>query len=218
MTDRDDSPSEAELLLPWYGTGRLTPEETSRVEAWLEAHPEGREQLALIRAEMDTDIVDNEALPTPSSGAADRLMDRVTAEPGQRARRLAAGLLERFGTWIDSVTPEMRGGLVAAAVVLVIAQAVVIGLMAGREPTTFETATGGGTATEGQIIVGFTADATAAEINALLAETGASIVAGPKPGGLYALAFPKDVDLDAVVEMLAARKDTVSFAARGSAE
>ncbi len=223
MSDRDTQPNDAELLLPWYGTGRLTPEEIARVEAWLEAHPEGREQLALIREEMDTAIADNEALPTPPAGAADRLMERVAAEPGTRARRLAAGLLERLGAWVAALAPEMRGGLVAAGLVLVIAQAAVIGLMAGREPATFETATGGaggdaGTAAEAEVIVSFAPDATAAEIDALLAETGARIVDGPKPGGLYALALAGDADADDAVAALVAREDVVAFAAKGSAK
>lgn len=219
MSERDTMPDDVELLLPWYATGRLTAEEAARVEAWLEANPEARDQLALIREELDTTIAENEAAPTPRPGAVDRLMEQVAAEPRRWTLRDAASLLARLGAWLESLTPQTRGGLVAAGLVLVIAQAAVIGLMAGREPATFETAAGGaGAATETEVLVAFTPGATAAEINTLLADLDARIVDGPKPGGIFALALAEGADTGEIVEELAARDDIVSFAAKGSAE
>lgn len=219
MSERDTMPDDVELLLPWYATGRLTPEETARVEAWLEANPQARDQLAVIREELDTAIAENEAAPTPRPGAVDRLMERVAAEPRRRTLPDVASLLASLGAWLDSLTPQMRGGLAAAGLALVIAQAAVIGLMVGREPATYETATGGaGPAAQAEVLVAFTPDATVAEINALLAELDARIVDGPKPGGIFALALPEGAEAEAVVEELAARDDLVSFAAEGSAE
>lgn len=218
MTEPDATPDEAELLLPWYATDRLAAADAARVEAWLEAHAEARDRLALIREELAETVAANEAAPTPGPGAVDRLMDRVAAEPRRRAGPAAAGLLARLGAWLEALTPQMRGGLVAAGLVLVIAQAAVIGLMSGREPATYQSATGGGApAAEVEILVAFTPEATAGEISALLSGLGARVVDGPGPDGIFALALAEGREPRETLERLAARDDLVAFAALGGA-
>lgn len=218
MNERESAIDEIELLLPWYETGALSSEESAKVEAWLAEHSEARAQLAHIRAEIDAAIADNEAVPAPGGGAADRLMARVTADRDRRATRRAAMLVRRLGAWLAALSPEMRGGLAAAGIVLMIVQAAVIALMADREPMTYQTASDAVGVHEGpRVIVAFRDDATMAEIGSLLAESGARLVDGPKPGGLYALALAEGADARAVAATLGTA-DTVSFVAIGGSE
>lgn len=206
-------------MLPWYGTGRLTEAEAARVEAWLERHPEARRQVGLVAEERGETVARNEAAPTPRPGAAERLLARVAAERRPRRAGIAAGLLRQLGDWLEAMSPGMRGALAAAAVLLVIGQAAVIGVMTGREPVTFETASGQApTAAPAQLLVAFAPEATVAEIAGLLAELDARIVDGPRPGNLFAVAIPESADPDEAVAMLAARQDLVTFAAPGSAQ
>lgn len=219
MSDRDDTPSEAELLLPWHHTGRLCAEETAMVEAWLASHPEARRHLAFIAEEREGAIGENETAPTPRAGAVDRLMARVAAEPRRHSASLAARLLGRLGGWLAAMTPEMRGGLAAAVVALVVVQGAAIGFMAGREPAMFEAASSGtSTAVEGEVLVSFAPGAMMNEISAMLGALNARIVDGPRADGLFVLSIPEGADPQEVVDTLAARADIVTFAAIGSAD
>jgi hypothetical protein len=198
LSERD----EIEALLPWYVSGRLDAKSHARVERYMEAHPEVRAHLALAREEEDAAIAANEAIAAPGRDALDRLRASVAAAP---RRKPVAGLLsqisDRFADWLAGFAPpQLAWAGAAAALVLALQAGVIAGLVMERVATpTYQTAGGGEErAGEGlELLVGFSATATAQEITDLLTRLDAVVTDGPK-AGLYRLRFPgaKDSDED----------------------
>lgn len=214
---------EMERLLPWHLTGRLSEEERGRVEAYLADHPEAAKQLELIREESESAIVSNEALGAPRGGGLDRLLSQIEAEEGPERVRV----LGRLSAWFSSFDMPAYQMAVAAAVVVIIAQAVVIGALVTGGPGEhgYETATGpqagrieNGASASPDLLIGFAEQATAGEIAGLLGEIKVTIVDGPKAGGLYEVRFtdgkPAAKEIDAIVEKLQKRSQLVSFVSR----
>ena len=206
LSERD----EIEALLPWYVSGRLDAKSRARVERYMEAHPEVKAHLALAREEADATIASNEAIAAPGRHALDRLRASIAAAP---RRKPAAGLLtqisDRLADWLAGFAPPQLAFAGAAAALLVLLQAAVIGsLLMERVPApTYQTAGGGEEkASEGlELLVGFEATATAQEITEFLKNLDAVVTDGPK-AGLYRLRFPgatlSDEDREQAIEAL----------------
>lgn len=197
-----------EMLLPWYATGTLEPEEKARVDAYLADHPEVARQLDLVAEEMDQTIRVNEALGAPAPGALDRLMADVRAESPQAFRASGGGLIESVLSWFGDLSPRAAAMGAALAIAVICAQAVTIGVVTSGKK--YDTASG---ETTGRIagttaLVGFVDSASVADVTGLLTSYGAAIVDGPKPGGIYRVRLSEKelakADLDALLEKLLA--------------
>jgi hypothetical protein len=206
LSERD----EIEALLPWYVSGKLDATSRARVERFIEAHPEMKAHMALAREEADASISANEAISPPGRAALDRLRGSITTGP---RRKPAAGLLtqisDRFADWFAGFTPPQLALAGAVAALLVLLQAAVIGsfLIERAIAPTYQTAGGGEEADGGgfELLVGFSATATASEITDLLKRLDAVVTDGPR-AGLYRLRFPEakagDEDRNAAIEAL----------------
>lgn len=202
MSTETPNVDDIDLLLPWYAAGTLSAAETRKVEDALARDPSLAERLALTREEMGEAIGVAEAIPAPSPRARDRVFDRIAAFEEARPLGLAdvgraasarvreSGLVGRLLDLVAGFSPRSLAYAGMAALLLIAVQAGVIGTMVTDRPggATYGTASGpGGTvAQEGTFaLVGFAPSATAGRISAVLAENGASIVDGPRAGGLY---------------------------------
>ncbi len=179
---------EIEMLLPWYVTGRLDAKDRARVEGYLARDPGMRRQLELIREEQAEAIGANETLRTPSAGALDRLMASLPArQPGLAQRIMGSRLYEAVAEFFAA--PTARGVRLAAVAVaaLLLVQAAVIATLIVRDDSggTYQTASGQETGEGISLLVTFTDEARAPAIAALLRDLDATVVDGPKPGGLY---------------------------------
>lgn len=204
---------EAELLLPWYATGKLSASEMQVVDSWLELHPEAAARLESVREEMHLTIEGNEAIKAPGAANLQRLMASIEAEGDAKAQ--SAGLFERVGAFLTALSPQAMGIATAACLGLLVIQAGVIGTLVGggSQEAGFNTATGGGAALVGPVAtVAFQDTATVMDISGLLGETKAQIVRGPVNGGTYVIVFPQDTDLDAMIANLRERTDVVKGA------
>ncbi len=209
---------EMELLLPWYATGKLTDSENRQVEAWLDGNRQAQSHLEIVREEMALTIESNENLGVASAGSLHRLMAAVEAEGDARPQADEQGsLMERLAGLFGGFSPRVYATAMAACLMLLIAQAGIIGALLTSGPDTkFETATGGSPATaESGIIalVAFHDVASASDIGTLMNDNGAEIIGGPAEGGLYRVRFPQSADPDAVVDQLRAASDVVRFVA-----
>jgi hypothetical protein len=189
LSERD----EIEALLPWYVSGTLDAKSRARVERYIEAHPEVKAHLALAREEEDATIAANEAIAAPGRDALDRLRASVAAAP---RRKPVAGLFsqvsDRFADWLAGFAPPQLAWAGAAAALVLALQAGVIGVLVMERAAapTYQTAGGGEETGEGlELLVGFSATATAQEITDLLKRLDAVVTDGPK-AGLYRLRFP----------------------------
>ncbi|MBV8563890.1 MAG: hypothetical protein JO273_00370 [Methylobacteriaceae bacterium] len=180
-----------EELLPWYATGRLTPEEHARVQAALERDPELALRHDLVRRELAEAAAATEALGSPSTRAKDRLFEQIAAD-GTRSASARSFLGRAFGRLASGSTGEAARPLrlaFAFAALLIILQAVTIGVMLVRlGPSLFTTATGSGdgdSSTGTFALIGFAPDATAAQITGVMESSQARVVDGPRAGGFY---------------------------------
>ncbi|MGI9410350.1 MAG: hypothetical protein ACR2OV_09780 [Hyphomicrobiaceae bacterium] len=183
---------EIEMLLPWYATGKLDAKDRDRVEHYLADHGDMRVQLEIIRDEQLETISANELLGAPVAGALDRLRTAVAAETPEPSKLAAVGrsLWQEIATVFSNPTPRAVQWAGAAAALLLIAQAGVIGsyVVPGSDSSgSYTTASGpqAGVNSGTIVIVRFAADAKLSDVAEVLASIKGELVAGPKPGGLY---------------------------------
>jgi anti-sigma factor RsiW len=211
---KDIEREEIEMLLPWYVTGRLDAADLAKVEAYLAAHPEMTRQLDLARAERDETVASNEALGFPAARAADRLIGSVpAARPGWAAvHALRGGLRQVRDLLVAPTANAVRLAAVAAAVLVAVQAVAIVSLLKERERT-YQTASGGQSGEGIALLVTFAEDAKATAISQLLTEFDASIVDGPKAGGVYKIRLRTEdrspAGREALVRRLAERRDIV---------
>jgi anti-sigma factor RsiW len=207
---------EIEMLLPWYVSGRLDAADRARVESYLARDAGLRHQLDLIRAERQETIGANEALPTAPAGALDRLMTSLPQRQPSLAQRFASSTI--YQTVADFfAAPTVRGVRFAAfaAALLLLVQAAVITtlLVRGEGGGTYQTASGQSDDKGVSALVVFTEDARLPAISRLLADLDATIVDGPKPGGVYKIRIRtsdrSDAARAALLRRLAEQRDVV---------
>jgi len=187
-SEREIEPTEIETLLPWYAAGTLRRRDRLRVEQALREDPELARHASLVREELAETIGLNESLGAPSRRAMDRLMAAIEAEDkAARQRASAQALAGRFANFVASFSPRT---LAVAASVAVLAIAVQAGLLVGmlnKQQGGDETAS---IRSERPVhgtfaMVRFARQASAAEITKFLETYQATLVDGPRAGGLY---------------------------------
>lgn len=218
------TPDEIEALIPWYVTGKLAPDERSRVEAYLDAHPQARLQLELVGEEIDATLVSGDAVNPPSARMLDRLMHDIDMLEGPASTQsgVLTRLIAALTGWLPAAAPMgLRvAGLAAALVICVQATTIAVMIVHQQAPGGgFETASRGeAPALSGPgALVAFQDNANVAAISALLAQVGAEIVKGPDSSGVFVIRF-KQANMDkanaaAALKALQARTDIVKFAA-----
>src|SRR5579864_7100845 len=89
-TNETDDDRALANLLPFYATGKLSLEDTRRVERALVSDAELRRELALVEEEQVATVEANEMLGLPSARSADRFFAMLDAEPARAAPRALA--------------------------------------------------------------------------------------------------------------------------------
>jgi anti-sigma factor RsiW len=220
MSDNPNALSEREeieKLLPWYVMGRLDGADAARVEACLARDPDLAKQFRLIRDEHDQSVHGNEAIADRPARNADRLLAEVAR---RRAPRVATApsLWERLQEFFALPPVGAVRWAGAAAALLIVVQAGIIGTMAVRQPGSYAPASGGVATTErGTVaLVGFAGDATTSAVVDLLAAHGMTILDGPNASGLFTVqigpATMSKVERNAKIEVLKSRGDVVAVA------
>jgi anti-sigma factor RsiW len=207
---------EIEMLLPWYVSGRLDAGDRARVESYVARDAGLRHQLDLIRAERQETVGANEALRTAPAGALDRLMASLPPRRPSLAQRFTSSTI--YQTVADFfAAPTVRGvrfaAVAAALLLLVQAAAITTLLVRGEGGGTYQTASGQSDDKGVSALVVFTEDARLPAISRLLADLDATIVDGPKPGGVYKVRIRtsdrSDAARDALLRRFAERRDVV---------
>jgi len=225
MTINETERRDIEALLPWHAAGTLSRREAQRVEAALEQDQHLARQFELVREELSETIHLNETLGAPSARAMERLLAGIEAEGAKSRKRrsfdLAAFIAERLGGF----SPRTLAWSAMAAVLAIVLQA---GVLAGlylnepgsEAPAAYRTASAptrsfvpAGT----YALIGFSPQASAADVTKFLDAHKASVVDGPKPGGLYRIrlsmtALPKE-DLARIVKQMQDESKIVRFVA-----
>ena len=179
-----------EALLPWHAAGTLSRRDAERVEAALANDNELARRYDLVREELGETIRLNESLGAPSARAMDRLMAGLEAEAAAAPRRRTFNLGAWFAGQLTQLRPRTLAWSATAAALAIVLQA---GLIAGlfiseRSGKGFETVLfdDGGQPNQGaHVLLGFTPDATAAEITRFLQSHNATLIDGPKQNALF---------------------------------
>lgn len=206
----DENIDDAELLLPWYVSGKLSEADRQKVEAWLSENPQAQDHLARASEEMDLTFADSEQLGRPSRESFDRLMAEIG--PGrQQAAAASGGWIEKI--W-EALSPRYALAGAAALCLVVLAQAAAITMMnTGAQPASeFAVASSENAARpELTALVRFGPGVPLGEITAVLDELDLRIADGPKPGGIFLIAASDDEAGAAALEALSARGAIVTF-------
>lgn len=189
-----------EEMLPWHAAGTLGRAEAEAVEQALARDPELARRYELVREEHLETIHLNESLGAPSARALDRVMAAMSQEAMSPQRAPGAGWHRRPVSWatrlaalLDLLSPRAVAWAGAAAAVVILLQAgLIAGLAVGErggavlEMASYDAPAGSAAPAAGAFaLVRFVPQATAADIARVLEARGATIVDGPKPGGLY---------------------------------
>lgn len=183
----DLDPSDIEVLLPWHAIGRLDPKDAQLVEAALHSNPALSRQFSVIRDEIAETIHLNESLGAPSVRAMQKLLAGIDAEPARAS--MSPSVWSRLQLLLATLSPRVIAISATVTAALLLVQAGVIGTMLARAPANYEAASYTGTSLSGApALLRFSADASVADITALLERYDASIVSGPK-AGLFRVQF-----------------------------
>jgi anti-sigma factor RsiW len=190
--ESEDAMHAIEELLPWYAAGTLDAAATKRVEDALAREPRLRTSLQLVREDRDETITLNEELGAPGPQAWARVLAVAQAEPRKPTltRRLAAfgariGALAGFGA--NPAPGRLAWAGAAALLVIVLQGAAIVSLLPSVRGPTYDTASQRSAAVDGATAVAFAPDASLAQVAELLQKHKASIVDGPRSGGLFTL-------------------------------
>lgn len=213
MTDNvdqidQDLPEDAELLLPWYVSGRISDADRKKVDAWLSENPDARNHLNRASEEMDLTFADTEQLGRPSRQSFDELMARI--EPQPNVVSSARGWVDRL--W-ESLSPRYALAGAAALFMLVLGQGAVIGLLTSN-PTAPSYEVAGAQNPLGpqrMALVSFVPGTALADITEALDQLDLRIVDGPAPGGIYTIAASDDEDGAAALKALSEESGLVAF-------
>jgi hypothetical protein len=212
---------EIEALLPWYVTGKLSPEQSAGVARYLEIHPQIATHLQLAQEELVETIAANEMLGVPTSKVFGSLLASVFTERTSARRSLVSKWVEQLGIWLNGLAPAQLSAVAIAATLVLLLQAISIGMLVVQNPTgkSYQTASAPqamNTATGTFAIVSFVPGATAGDLDAFLNEIGAEIVDGPKGGGLYRIRVASErlqpEAADAAVQKLMQKDSLIAFA------
>jgi hypothetical protein len=226
MTKNETERRDIESLLPWHAAGTLSRRDAQRVEAALKEDRDLARQFELVREELSETIHLNETLGAPSARAMERLFAGIEAEGAKGRKRPTFSLAAFIGERLTMFSPRTLAWSAVTAALAIVLQA---GLLAnlyinepGSEvPATYRTASAPtrslAPVVGSYVLIGFTQQTSAADVTKFLDAHKASIVDGPKPGGLYrirvsAAALPKR-DLAAIVKQMQDDSKVVRFVA-----
>jgi hypothetical protein len=212
-----------EALLPWHAAGTLSRRDAERVEQALAQDAELARRFELVREEMAETIHLNETLGAPSTRVAQKLFAAIDAEgQSKKGRTLSFQASGWLAGLFEQLSPRTLAWSAAAAGLAIVLQA---GLLAGlvlseRGGATYQTASFGeptAAAPGAFALVRFNPAATTADLTKFFDSHKASVVDGPRAGGVYrvrvaATSLSKD-ELAKVVARLAEDKNIVAFIA-----
>jgi len=220
---------EIEELLPWHAAGTLSGRDAERVEAALARDEDLARQFELVREELNETIHLNETLGAPSSRAMDKLFAAIDAEGAPARSQRSIGLGTRISDFFASLTPRTLAWSAAAAAVAIVLQAgILTGLLVNERAAPgagpFNTASyqkrveAVAVAPKPEVMIRFAPQASAAEITKFLQSYRATIVDGPRAGGLYLIRIAGEngtpaPDVGEVVKKMQADSAVVGFVA-----
>jgi hypothetical protein len=207
-----------EDLLPWHAAGTLSRRDAQRVEEALANDRELARRFELVREELGETIHLNESLGAPSARAMEKLFAKIEAEaPVARKASVSFNLGAWLSSFVASLSPRtLAYSATSAALAIMLLAAVTVGSVVDYSGKgTFETVNL--PASETRAMVRFAPEASAADITKFLEANKATVVEGPKLGGMYEIRvsdskLPKD-QAETLIKKLQTEGKVISFIA-----
>jgi hypothetical protein len=198
-SEKVDDREEIESLLPWHAAGTLSRRDADRVERALASDPDLARRFEVVREELAETIHLNESLGAPSARAMEKLFKAIEAEGAIKRRPgFAFDVRTRVSEFFASFAPRTLAYASAAAAVVILLQAGVIGNMVLNSGNDYNTASYAPEKVESvDFFVNFAQGVTTEQLTAFLRANKGKIVDGPKGGMTYQVRFeangkPKD--------------------------
>ena len=199
MSEKATDREEIEYLLPWHAAGTLSRRDAERVERALASDHELARRFDLVREELSETIHLNESLGAPSARAMEKLFAAIDAEGAHKRKPgLALDVRTRVTEFFSAFAPRTLAFAGAAAALVIMLQAGVIGSMLLKSDQSYGTASAPDVKVDSiDLYVNFVPQATADDVTKFLRAHEAKIVDGPKGAGTYRVQFavtgtPKD--------------------------
>jgi hypothetical protein len=203
-----------EALLPWHAAGTLNRRDAERVEKALAGDRELAQRFNLARDELNETIFLNETLGAPSARAMEKLFAAIDAEPVRRPKT-SFDLGGRLAAFVASFSPRTLAWAGSAAVLALVLQAVVIATSLVKNDAGQGTElASAGVADASLAIVRFAPKAAAIDITKFLEVNKASVIEGPKGGGMYTIRLPAvGEEKNGLIKQIQTQSDIVEFIA-----
>ncbi len=140
-SEKANDREEIESLLPWHAAGTLSRRDAERVERALANDQELARRFDLVREELTETIHLNESLGAPSARAMEKLFAAIDAEGALQAQaELRFDLRTRVSEFFSAFAPRTLAFAGAAAALVIMLQAGVIGSMVLKSGSSYDTA------------------------------------------------------------------------------
>jgi hypothetical protein len=191
MSEKATDREEIEYLLPWHAAGTLSRRDAERVERALANDQELARRFDLVREELSETIHLNESLGAPSARAMEKLFAAIDAEGAyKRKPGLAMDLRTKMAEFLSAFAPRTLAFAGAAAALVILLQAGVIGSMLINNGGGYNTASAPDVKVDSvDFYVNFAPQASTDEVTKFLRAHDAKIVDGPKGPGTYQVQF-----------------------------
>src|SRR5215471_14570851 len=217
MSEKASDREEIEYLLPWHAAGTLSRRDAERVERALANDQDLARRFDLVREELSETIHLNESLGAPSARAMEKLFAAIDAEGAyKRKPGLALDLRTRVAEFFSAFAPRTLAFASAAAALVILLQAGVIGSMVLKGDTGYGVASIQPAKVDSvDFLVTFAPQASTEQMTKFLSDRHATIVDGPKGSDkMYHLRFevngaPKE-ESDRVVKELQQNRGVVT--------
>jgi anti-sigma-K factor RskA len=187
--NQEDEMQAIEELLPWYAAGTLDAAQTRRVEEALAREPRLQVSLRVVREDREETLSLNQSAGAPGAQVWAHVLAATQAEPRAPTLKIRlASIIASTAAWAIGAPTRLVWIGATAAVVIVLQSAALVSLLPAIIAPTYQTASQHSTSSEGAtVIVGFAPDVTMQQIVQLLQKHKATIVDGPRTGGLFRL-------------------------------
>jgi anti-sigma-K factor RskA len=211
ISEKANDRQEIESLLPWHAAGTLSRRDAERVERALASDQELARRFDMVREELAETIHLNESLGAPSARAMEKLFAKIDAEGAlKRKPGFAFDLRTRATEFFSAFAPRTLAYASAAAALVIMLQAGVIGSILLKSGAGYNTASIEVKVDSVDLLVNFVPQATTDQVTKFLHDHHAKIVDGPKGERTYRVRFdadgaPKDEMARVIKEMQQSR-------------
>ena len=213
-TKKTGCPEDVLSYLPLIANGTCPPNIQEKIKDVIDTNSDCARELEELKVLSSAIKASSEKIYVPSETLLDSVLRRIESQESRESSPTKDPWFSRLSRQIAGwVTLPRLQVAMAVAVVLLFVQAGII-IHQSRKTSLYHTLAGTIQPTPGRIALKiiFTPEASLKNITVFLQTTKGQIIAGPGPGGVFTISFPKPEYPDAFLKNLKNEKDLIKFA------